>query len=96
MSKKQFTTESERINSTYSIRILKDGEVIFEVSNWNSLSTMHKRECEDIVDLLNELNGENEQLKQENTQFKILVNELKNQNQKLKGRLNDLGVEYYD
>jgi hypothetical protein len=39
---------------------------------------------------------ENEELKQENAQFKILVNELKNQNQKLKGRLNDLGVEYYD
>lgn len=65
MTEKRFTTESERINSTYSIRILKDGEVIFEISNWNSLSTIHKRECEDIVDLLNKLSDENELLKKE-------------------------------
>ena len=54
MSEKRFTIESERINTTYSVRILKDDEVIFEISNWNSLSGMHKTECEDIVDLLNE------------------------------------------
>lgn len=42
-----------------------------------------------IVRKLNELADENQQ-------YKILINELKRQNKKLKGRLNDLGVEYYD
>lgn len=44
---------------------------------------------EQLVDLLNELNDENQELR-------ILVNSLKEQNNKFKGRLNDLGVEYYD
>lgn len=57
------------------------------------LATKNNFKVEKTID---KLFNENEQLKQENTQFKILVNELKNQNQKLKGRLNDLGVEYYD
>lgn len=53
MNEKRFTIESERINTTYSVRILKDDEVIFEISNWNSLGEMHKTECEDIVNVLN-------------------------------------------
>ena len=65
MSEQQFTIESERINTTYSVRILKDDEVIFEISNWDSLGEMHKTECEDIVALLNELSEENEKLKKE-------------------------------
>lgn len=63
MSKKRFIIESERIGSTYSIHIFKDDEVIFEVSNWDSLSNMHKKECEDFVDYLNNITNENEQLK---------------------------------
>lgn len=35
-------------------------------------------------------------LHEENQQYKILTDELKRQNAKLKGRLIDLGVEYYD
>ena len=54
MTKERFTIESDKINSTYSIHIRKDGKVIFEISNWDSLSEMHKTECEEIVDLLNE------------------------------------------
>lgn len=65
MSEQQFTIESERISTTYSVRILKDDEVIFEISNWDSLGEMHKTECEDIVALLNELSEENEKLKKE-------------------------------
>jgi hypothetical protein len=38
------------------------------------------------------LNEQHEQIQQ----YKILTEELKRQNKKLKGRLNDLGVEYYD
>ena len=48
-------------------------------------------ECLDnkeVIDLLNDLY-------EENKQYKILTDELKRQNKKLKGRLNDLGVEYY-
>lgn len=48
-----------------------------------------------ILDLLNNFNDENEQLKSDNNQYKILVESLKNENQKLKLRLKDLGVEYY-
>lgn len=44
---------------------------------------------DDVVNRLNELNDENQELR-------ILVNSLKEQNNKFKGRLNDLGVEYYD
>ena len=64
MTKKRFIIESERIGSTYSIHIFKDDEVIFEISNWNSLSNMHKKECEEFVDYLNNITNENEQLKQ--------------------------------
>lgn len=39
--------------------------------------------------ILNELNDENKELR-------MVIDGLKQQNQKLKGRLNDLGVEYYD
>ena len=48
-----------------------------------------KEGCEIVTDLLNELNDENKELR-------ILVDSLKQQNKKFKGRLNDLGVEYYD
>ena len=43
---------------------------------------------DDVVDLLNEQDADNKQLR-------ILVESLKTENKKLKGRLNDLGVEYY-
>lgn len=43
----------------------------------------------EVIDLLNELNDENKELR-------ILVDSLKQQNKKFKGKLNDLGVEYYD
>lgn len=63
MAEKRFKVKSERINDTYSIHILENGKVIFEVSNWNSLSGMHKKECEELVDIINEIVDENEQLK---------------------------------
>lgn len=66
MSEQQFAIESERISTTYSVRILKDDEVIFEISNWDSLGEMHKKECEDIVALLNGLYEERNTLHQEN------------------------------
>ena len=47
------------------------------------------RNLSDVVECLNNLH-------EENKQYKILTDELKRQNKKLKGRLNDLGVEYYD
>ena len=65
MTEKRFKVKSERINDTYSIHILENGKVIFEVSNWNSLSDMHKKECEELVDIINEIIDENEQLKQD-------------------------------
>jgi len=43
---------------------------------------------EENIQLLNELNDENKELR-------LLVDSLKQQNKKFKGRLNDLGVEYY-
>ena len=43
----------------------------------------------EIEDMLNRLNDENKELR-------MVIDGLKQQNQKLKGRLNDLGVEYYD
>lgn len=42
-----------------------------------------------LIYLLNELADENKELR-------ILVDSLKQENKKFKGRLNDLGVEYYD
>ena len=42
----------------------------------------------EVVDLLH-------QLSEDNNQLRILVDSLKIENKKLKGRLNDLGVEYY-
>lgn len=48
-----------------------------------------------IVELLNKQDEKIKELKEENQQYKILTDELKRQNKKLKGRLNDLGVEYY-
>jgi hypothetical protein len=95
MTKGRFTIESDKINSTYSIHIRKDGEVIFEISNWDSLSEMHKTECEEIVDLLNEQDQRIKELTEDNKQYEILVESLKDKNQKLKLRLKDLGVEYY-
>lgn len=68
----KFTIESERINNTYSIHIRKDGEVIFEISNWNSLSEMHKVECEEFVDYLNEVTHENKELKQRVAELELL------------------------
>lgn len=65
MTKGRFTIESDKINSTYSIHIRKDGEVIFEICNWNSLSEMHKTECEEIVDLLNEQDQQIKELKED-------------------------------
>ena len=44
---------------------------------------------DNVIDSLNELNDENKELR-------MVIDGLKQQNQKLKGRLNDLGVEYYD
>lgn len=44
---------------------------------------------ESFVERLNELHEENKELR-------MVIDGLKQQNQKLKGRLNDLGVEYYD
>ena len=72
MTEKRFTIESERIGSTYSIHIFKGDEVIFEISNWGSLSNIHKKECEEFVDYLNSITEENEQLKLE-------IQKLKNQ-----------------
>lgn len=65
MTEKLFTIESERIGSTYSIHIFKGDEIIFEMSNWESLSNMHKKECEEFVNYLNSITDENEQLKKE-------------------------------
>lgn len=42
----------------------------------------------EVIDLLH-------QLSEDNNQLRILVDSLKMENKKLKGRLNDLGVEYY-
>lgn len=42
----------------------------------------------EVCALLNELYDENKELR-------MVIDGLKQQNQKLKGRLNDLGVEYY-
>ena len=67
--------------------------------------TFVKDECVDVdtyytvdgaVDLLNELWEENEELNEENRELRMVIDGLKQQNQKFKGRLNDLGVEYYD
>ena len=77
MTNKRFRLESEKINNTYSIHIYKDEEVIFEISNWNSLSGMHRKECEDVVDLLNEQHEENEQLKTELLLKEDLIQQLK-------------------
>lgn len=56
---------------------------------------IHKYEANRLCDKLNELHEELQRLEMENQQYKILTEELKRQNKKLKGRLNDLGVEYY-
>lgn len=50
---------------------------------------------EEVVDLLNGLAQENVQLGSDIYQSKIIIRDLKRQHQKLKGRLDDLGVEYY-
>lgn len=64
----------------------------------------------EVVDLLNKLNDENKQLsrdcsalvlanqdlRHENEELRVLTNVLKIQNKKFKGRLTDLGVEYFD
>lgn len=50
---------------------------------------------EEVVDLLNGLAQENVQLGSDIYQSKIIIGDLKRQHQKLKGRLDDLGVEYY-
>lgn len=98
MSEKKFTIESERINATCGVRILKDDEVIFEINNWNSLGEMHKRECEDIVVLLNELSEEKEYFERkkeyflskwsiahvDNIQLRQEIKELKKENEQLK------------
>lgn len=68
----KFTIESERNGSTYSIHIMKDGEVIFEISNWNSLSSMHKKECEEFVNYLNEVTHENDTLKHRIAELELL------------------------
>lgn len=68
----KFTIESERNGNTYSIHIMKDGEVIFEISNWNSLSEMHKVECEEFVDYLNEVTHENKELKHRIAELELL------------------------
>lgn len=98
MSEQQFTIESERINTTYSVRILKDDEVIFEISNWNSLGEMHKTECEDIVALLNEQQATINKLKERNAhnfakkmQLQKEIKELKEENEQLKARLKQTG-----
>ena len=78
MTEKRFKVKSERINNTYSIHILENGKVIFEVSNWNSLSGMHKKECEELVDIINEIVDENEQLKKELKRCKEWINSDKN------------------
>lgn len=91
----EFTIESERIGSSYAIRILKDGEVIFEVCNWNSLSSMHKRECEEFVDYLNNVTCEYERLRgtMENSECILCteINEdLEKENKRLKQRVAEL------
>ena len=73
MSEQQFTIESERINTTYAVRILKDDEVIFEISNWNSLGEMHKTECEDIVNVLNKQQDIIEKLQQKIDAYERLI-----------------------
>lgn len=65
MTEKQFKIETERILNTYAVRILKEDEVIFEITNWNSLSELHTKECEELVNLLNTLSEENKQLKKQ-------------------------------
>ena len=75
-----------------------------EIIEWNKDScNVQYHNLEQIADVLNfkQMNLENcrkgyKELHEENQQYKILTDELKRQNQKLKGRLNDLGVEYYD
>ena len=44
---------------------------------------------QDLCEMLNDLHDENKELR-------LLVDSLKQQNKKFKGRLDDLGVEYYD
>lgn len=91
MTEKPFTIESERIGSTYSIHIFKGDEVIFEISNWESLSNMHKKECEEFVDYLNSITDENEQLKEALIELKEIgdyhytrIEELSDENKQLK------------
>ena len=72
MSNDLFRIESERICNTYSIHIFKGDEVIFEVCNWNSLSSMHKRECEEFVNYLNNVTKENKRLKERVAELELL------------------------
>jgi hypothetical protein len=69
-----------------------------------------EQQAEVIVNLLNNQHEQIERLKgnfraleevkcelaEENKELRMVIDVLKQQNQKLKGRLNDLGVEYYD
>ena len=63
----------------------------FVVKDHNTNKTYGTLQGDDksLMELLNELNDENKELR-------LLVDSLKQQNKKFKGRLNDLGVEYYD
>ena len=95
MSNDLFRIESERICNTYSIHIFKGDEVIFEVCNWNSLSSMHKRECEEFVDYLNNVTCEYERLRgsMENSECILCteINEdLEKENKRLKQRVAEL------
>ena len=104
MTEKRFTIESERIGSTYSIHIFKGDEVIFEISNWGSLSNIHKKECEEFVDYLNSITEENEKLKSENQRLSeqkhiykqdwkhVCIDKelLDSENEELKSRVDDL------
>ncbi len=72
-----------------------DSETISESDFEEKLEYQDYKAFEDSMmgdEVVNRLN----KLHEENKQYKILTDELKRQNKKLKGRLNDLGVEYYD
>jgi len=83
-------TENKRFELTYF-----DCDYITDHSINVDYPVVDKKSMFKIVDLLNELHEELQRLEMENQQYKILTEELKRQNKKLKGRLNDLGVEYY-
>ena len=62
----------------------------------------NKKQVSELVDLLNRQNNQiitsnhrSRILKEDNNQLRILVESLKTENKKLKGRLTDLGVEYF-